>query len=437
VLTSLDIRSLKNRPLNQYSRKLLRDLGASGVPGEAIAGEHPARQLAESGLMVLAASEVPVLCPVPLTDCANGALNAFRALAATDVLPGVTGAELLTERAAIKGTQVDDTAGAHCRLLATLDGTIGLNLTRTEDWELLPAWLETQGAADWSGVELLVLNKTSQVLLERGRLLGLAVADVGEIPTTPNSWMTVASSSGPVVGRRTGPRVLDLSSLWAGPLCSALWQAAGAEVVKIEGARRPDGARAGSREFFDLLNKGKNCITLDLHRQAGHRALLDLIKQSDIVLEASRPRALRHMGIIAEELIEEVPGLTWVSITGYGRSEPQQNWIAYGDDAGVSAGLSAILHDVCGQWLVYGDAIADPLTGLHAALAGWASWTAGGGQLLELSLEQTVRHCITATAPPGNDYRGRQQRWKEYLESHNISPSQPRRRNEALSSEQS
>jgi len=228
--------------------------------------------------------------------------------------------------------------------------------------------------------------------------------------------------------------VLDLSSLWAGPLCSHLWQAAGAEVIKVEGSRRPDGARSGSAEFFELLNHGKRTVTLDLHQTAGQRELHELIQQADIVLEGSRPRALRQMGIIAEDMICEKPGLSWVSITGYGRREPQANWVAYGDDAGVAAGLSAILHEVTGQWLICGDAIADPLTGLHTALAGWASWLAGGGQLIELSLEQTVRHCITATAPAENNYRERQQRWTQYLENHHITVQPPRRRSGVLAS---
>jgi len=128
------------------------------------------------------------------------------------------------------------------------------------------------------------------------------------------------------------PRVIDLSALWAGPLCSNLWQAAGAEVIKVESSQRADGARSGSRAFFEQLNRGKESVVLDLHRPSGQQALRDLLSQADIVLEASRPRALRQMGIIAEELVGETPNLSWVSITGYGRREPQANWIAYGDD---------------------------------------------------------------------------------------------------------
>ena len=94
--------------------------------------------------------------------------------------------------------------------------------------------------------------------------------------------------------------------------------------------------------------------------------------------------------------------------------------------AGVAAGLSNILHQVTGEWLICGDAIADPLTGLHAALMGWASWLHGGGHLLDLSLEKTVRYCIAATAPADGDYSARQQRWTQYLQAHALEPLPPR-----------
>ena len=83
------------------------------------------------------------------------------------------------------------------------------------------------------------------------------------------------------------------------------------------------------------------------------------------------------------------------------------------------------MHDVYQQWLVCGDAIADPLTGIHASLAGWASWLAGGGQLLELSLEGTVRHCISATAPPDGDFKARQAHWQQHLDDNGIIAAAP------------
>lgn len=418
---------------SRYARKLLEDVGASVIiTPRCLENLHPVRRWADCGLMEITGSsdEPPQICPVPLPSCADAALVAFRALTMKEVLPTVAGATLLVERAAITGKRRNGSSspGGQCRLLRTRNGCIGLSLVRDEDWDSLPALLGTAGASDWHLVKSLVETKTSEEIIERGRLLGLAVVDAVSSPSDACNWLQV-KRCGAASARPAGtPRVLDLSSLWAGPLCSHLWQAAGAEVVKVEGSRRPDGARAGSSEFFELLNHGKECIALDLHTTVGQRQLLELIKQADIVLEASRPRALRQMGIIAEDVIAANPGLSWVSITGYGRREPEANWVAFGDDAGIAAGLSALAHQASGQWLVCGDAIADPLTGLHAAVAGWASWLAGGGKLIELSLAQTVRHCITATAPADNDYRHRQRRWTRYMHDHQLTVQPPHRR---------
>jgi len=124
-----------------------------------------------------------------------------------------------------------------------------------------------------------------------------------------------------------------------------------------------------------------------------------LLHRADIVIEGSRPRALRQLGIHAEELIAANPGLTWISLTGYGRAAMVEDWIAYGDDAAVAAGLSHLQYQATGQWMFVGDAIADPLTGLHAALAAWTSWRSGSGRLVSLALRDVVRYCIAFDLP--------------------------------------
>lgn len=379
---------------------------------------HPAGRMAECGLPTSAGTAVPP----PLAECADDTLNAFRALAGYHLLPGISGTDLLRERAAL-AEPGDRATHNHCRLLPSADGVIGVNLPRATDWDLLPAWLEVAQALDWASLARCVATRTSCDLVERAQLLGLAVVNATTIPRPPTEWLTYRTYTGATGPRNRGPRVIDLSSLWAGPLCSRLWREAGAEVIKVESTQRPDGARFGPPAFFEQMHTGKQCIALDLHRDSGQRALRELIREADMVLEASRPRALRQMNIHAEELLAERPGLTWVSITGYGRKPPCDNWIAYGDDAGIAAGLSAVVHACTGEWRICGDAIADPLTGMHAALAGWASWLGGGGHLLDISLMRTVRHCITATAPDSKDYPGRYQRWSAHLGGHDPTPS--------------
>jgi hypothetical protein len=89
-------------------------------------------------------------------------------------------------------------------------------------------------------------------------------------------------------------------------------------------------------------------------------------------------------------------GCVWLSITGYGRGAPMREWIAYGDDAGVAAGLSWLLRQSSGVNTICSDAIADPLTGLHAALLAWTAWAQGGGVLLDLSLNGVLARCIAS-----------------------------------------
>jgi crotonobetainyl-CoA:carnitine CoA-transferase CaiB-like acyl-CoA transferase len=116
------------------------------------------------------------------------------------------------------------------------------------------------------------------------------------------------------------------------------------------------------------------------------------------VVESARPRALLQLGIDAAAMVEQVPGLTWVSITGYGRAEPGGSWVAFGDDAAVAAGLTIATGATP---LFCGDAIADPLTGLLAAVAALESWRAGGGTLVDVALRDVVAHVLGSEAPCG------------------------------------
>ena len=130
--------------------------------------------------------------------------------------------------------------------------------------------------------------------------------------------------------------VVDLSSMWAGPLCARLLGLAGAQVIKVESADRPDGARAGDRRFFDWLHAGHRSVVVDFRSESGRAALAALLETADVVIEASRPRALAAFGL-APETTPHRDGQVWLSITGYGRAEADR--VAFGDDAAVAGGL--------------------------------------------------------------------------------------------------
>jgi crotonobetainyl-CoA:carnitine CoA-transferase CaiB-like acyl-CoA transferase len=181
--------------------------------------------------------------------------------------------------------------------------------------------------------------------------------------------------------------VVDLSSMWAGPLCARLLGLAGAQVIKVESAGRPDGAREGDRRFFDWLHAGHRSVVVDFRSGSGRAALAALLETADVVIEASRPRALAALGL-APGTIPHRDGQVWLSITGYGRGEA--DLVAFGDDAAVAGGLvgwtGAGAPRGAGEPVFCADAIADPLTGVCGALAVARSVAAGGGELIDLSM---------------------------------------------------
>ena len=401
------------RVADDYASALLAGWGPR-VAGAETGGDaiHPSIEWARSGAMALTGfpEGPPRLAPGPLAACARGASLALARLAGDRWAQGLDGAALLGERAALYGFERRGgvSPGGSCRLLRAADGWIAVNLARPDDRALLPAWLGEGDTRDpWRFATGRILGRAAAEVVERARMLGLPVAAAVDPPAKAPAWCRIAAV-GTAVARRPDelPRVVDLSALWAGPLCTHLLARAGARVVKVESTARPDGARLGPAAFFDLMNCGKASVALDFGSEAGRSRLRRLVADADIVVESARPRALRQLGIDAERQVATARGLTWVSITGYGRRPPQGDWVAFGDDAAVAAGL-AMATGRPGEGPIFcGDAIADPLAGLHAAVAALASWRAGGGHLLDVPICDGVAHALAfAPASSGGSVR--------------------------------
>ena len=391
----------ETHPASAYANALLRELGAPPAL-QARAEPHPALRWAQSGAMALTGAEDgdPQVCPVPLASCADGLIAALSALSGSRALRGLDGARLLGERAALAGYRRRGLTapGGSCRLLPAADGALAVNLPRESDWQLLPAWLEAGVVSDWPGIARVLAGRGVREWVARGRLLGLAVAPLAGEPVAAPWCETHCRGAQQAHEPPATPLVIDLSSLWAGPLCAQLLRLMGARVIKVESSARPDGLRLAGTPFYHLLNAGKASVALDFSEPRGRAELRELLLCADIVIEASRPRALRQLGICAESILGERPGLTWIAISGYGRAEPQGNWVAFGDDAGVAGGLSQLLAASTGRALFCADAVADPLTALHAALAAWSSYQSGGGRLLSLALAAVVAHAVRSAA---------------------------------------
>lgn len=361
-------------------------------------GDHPALAWRRSGLLeVTGHPDGPgLVCPVAMTAAADGALAALRAIAPGGHRLPSNGPALLGERARLMGLtrRAASSPGGTCRLLTARDGSIAVNLAREADWDLVEAWLG-ETAKDWDAIARLVASRRRDPLMRQGRLLGLPVADAAGTLRSPLPFI-IERLAAP--GKASGtPLVVDLSALWAGPLAGSLLQAAGARVWKVESHDRPDGARSGNPRFHDLLNSGKASLALDFRHPEHLRAL---VRKADIVIEGSRPRALQQLGI--EARAEAARGATWISITGHGRTGEAANWTGFGDDAAVAGGLCTAMARGWREPLFAGDAIADPLTGITAALAGWAGWRTGGGVLVSLALSQVAANaCALHEARPG------------------------------------
>jgi len=386
----------------EYAAALLGSLGAEFESSGDGPGVDPAIEWARSGAMALTGRPdgPPVLAPGPLAACARGAAETFSLLAGGDRFVHLDGPALLGERAALLGLSRRGaiSPGGSCRLLRAADCWLAVNLARPDDLALLPAWLgEGDPGEPWHFAAERVAGRNAHEIVDRARLLGLPAAVAAPPGPVAPPWCRLAAVGPRAATPGDPPLVVDLSSLWAGPLCSQLLGLAGARVVKVESTRRPDGARAGPPDFWRLMNAGKASVALDFGTEAGRSQLLRLVERADIVVESARPRALAQLGIDAVAQVGGRRGCTWVSITGYGRNEPGAGWVAFGDDAAVAAGLAAATGQE-GAPIFCGDAIADPLTGLHAAVAAWASWKSGGGHLLDLSLHDVTAHAL-AFAP--------------------------------------
>ncbi len=194
-----------------------------------------------------------------------------------------------------------------------------------------------------------------------------------------------SGSTGPL----DGLRVVDFTHAWLGPYASELLNDLGAEVVKVEGPKRPDLWRydAGGptrvaspgahplnvRANFNMANRGKRTISLALDSDAGRDIALRLIARADVVLENFRPRVLQNLRLTHDHMREANPHIALVSFSGFGTGGPYDNFRANGGTTEGNAGWDLL----CGYRdegpLLLGMMQADPIVGAQMAAAALAA----------------------------------------------------------------
>jgi glutaryl-CoA transferase len=200
-------------------------------------------------------------------------------------------------------------------------------------------------------------------------------------------------------GALTGLRVLDLTRILAGPLCTMMLGDMGADVIKVEPPGGDD-TRAwgppfveGEAAYFLGLNRNKRSMTLNMACKPGQAVLAGLIRRSDVLVENFKVGTLEKWGISNAWLEANAPQVIRCSITGYGANGPKGGLPGYDFILQAESGLMSITGPKDGPPTKHGVALVDVCTGMLASNAVLGALHArhrtGRGQHLELSLYET------------------------------------------------
>jgi glutaryl-CoA transferase len=210
-----------------------------------------------------------------------------------------------------------------------------------------------------------------------------------------------------MTGALDGIRVLDLSRILAGPICTQLLGDYGAEIIKVE---RPgagddtrkwgppyiadaDGNDTTESAFYLSANRNKRSVAIDIATDAGQALIRRLLPKCDVLIENFRVGALARYGLGYEDLRAEFPALVYCSVTGFGQTGPYAARPGYDFLAQAMGGIMALTGEAGGPPLKIGIGIADIMTGMHAATAILAALRhverSREGQWIDLSLLDT------------------------------------------------
>ncbi|MEU4085076.1 CaiB/BaiF CoA transferase family protein [Streptomyces aureus] len=201
-------------------------------------------------------------------------------------------------------------------------------------------------------------------------------------------------------GPLDGLRVLDLATLFAGPLAATLLGDFGAQVVKVEHPRQPDPSRGhgpskdGIGLWWKVLGRNKRTITLDLSRRGGRETLLRLAADTDVIIENFRPGTLEKWDLGWAELSAANPRLVLARVTAFGQFGPYAHRPGFGTLAEAMSGFAAITGEADAPPTLPPFGLADSIAGLATAYAVMAALRArertGEGQVVDMAIIEPI-----------------------------------------------
>ncbi|MFC8199755.1 CaiB/BaiF CoA transferase family protein [Streptomyces sp. NPDC057298] len=197
-----------------------------------------------------------------------------------------------------------------------------------------------------------------------------------------------------------GLRVLDLATLFAGPLAATMLGDFGAEVIKVEHPRRPDPSRGhgpskdGIGLWWKLLGRNKRTMTLDLSTDGGRATLLRLAATTDVIIENFRPGTLEKWDLGWEELSAANPRLVLTRVTGFGQFGPYSRRPGFGTLAEAMSGFAAITGEPDAPPTLPPFGLADSIAGLATAYAVMTALAGrdrtGRGQVVDMAIIEPI-----------------------------------------------